>query len=292
MRAELLIDVKDQTGEGPVWDGARGVLWWTDIPGARVHRWDAASGRRETFAMPGRVGCLAVRADGRLLVAMEHAFGVFDPSDQSYRAIAEPEAGMTGNRFNDGRCDRRGRFFAGSMYEPRGRETGCLWRYDGGGRATRIAGDVTIANGLAWSPDDRRLYWADSPTGRIWIFDYDIATGAAVNRRLWMDAQVGVAGVPDGAAVDADGCYWSARYGGSAVVRFTPEGLVDRVVDVPTPRVTMCAFGGSDLKTLYITTAWNGMSEAERGRDPHAGGVFVVATDVSGLPEPTAAAMD
>ena len=154
MTADLVLDIKNETGEGPVWDPVAQALWWTDIPAATLHRLLPGSGKHDTFAAPGRVGSFALHRDGGLLLAIEHAFGKFEPATGRYTELAAPELGMTGNRFNDGRCDRRGRFYAGSMYEPRGREGGALWRYDGGAICTRVADGVTVANGLAWSPDD------------------------------------------------------------------------------------------------------------------------------------------
>ncbi len=289
MIADLVFDAKNRTGEGPVWDPLAQALWWTDIPAAAVHRYVPATGSHETIAAPARIGCFALHQNGSLLVAMEHAIGTFDPASGRYMELAVPEAGMSGNRFNDGRCDRRGRFFAGSMYEPRGREGGILWRYDGANRCTRVADGITVANGLAWSPDDRIMYWADSPTSRIWTFDYNIATGTATNRRLWLDGAPAELGRPDGCAIDAEGGYWSARYMGGAVIRYTPAGKIDRIVKIPVPRVTMCAFGGSDLRTLYITTAREGANDDELRAHPLAGGLFAVDAGVTGLPEPCAA---
>ena len=284
--ADLLLDVRNRTGEGPVWDAGGRALWWTDIPTSQIHRLNTDTRAHVTFEAPQRVGCFALRPGGGLVVAMEHAFGYLAPETGVFTELACPEAGQTGNRFNDGRCDRRGRFFAGSMYEPRGRETGVLWRLDASGSVTRMAGGVTVANGLAWSPDDRILYWADSPTSRIWRFDYDIETGVIAHQTLWLDGAPSELGRPDGAAVDADGCYWSARYTGGAVIRYTPAGKIDRIIKVPTPRVTMCAFGGPDLRTLFVTTAREGMSAEELAAHPHAGGLFAVDAGVAGLPEP------
>ena len=151
MTADLVLDIKNGTGEGPVWVPEVQALWWTDITASILHCLVPATGKHETFAAPARVGCFALRRDGSLLIAMENAIGTFDPASGHYTEMAVPEASVVGNRFNDGRCDRRGRFFVGSMYEPRGCEGGVLWRYDGGRHCTRMADGVTIANGLAWS---------------------------------------------------------------------------------------------------------------------------------------------
>jgi sugar lactone lactonase YvrE len=286
LTADLVFDARDQIGECLVWNSRDGSLWWTDISGARLHRLHLTSGDHRAVPTPARVGSFAFQPSGGLVLAMEDAFGLFDPATGKYEEICAPEAGMTGNRFNDGRCDRRGRFFAGSMYEPRGREAGALWRLDPDRSVHRISDGVTVANGLAWSPDDRIMYWADSPTSRVWTFDYNIESGTPSKRRLWLDGAPADLGRPDGCTVDAEGCYWSARYMGGKVIRYTPGGRVDRIIHLPVPRVTMCAFGGADLKTLYITTAQADTSELRAAEGPLAGALFAIATDVSGLPEP------
>lgn len=285
MRADLVLDAACELAEGPVWeaDGAR--LWWTDIAGKAIHWLAPETGRGGVHALPGRVGSFALRRGGGLVLAMERGFAAFDPETGVVAGLCEPEADLSEHRFNDGRCDPAGRFLAGSMNETRRAATGRLWRLDADGAATSVADGVTIANGLAFSPDGRTMYWADSPSGAVHAFDYDVATGRASNRRAWLEAGA-APGSPDGAAVDADGCYWSARWGGGAVVRVTPDGRVDRTVALPVSRVTMCAFGGPDLRTLYITTAWEGMGDAERGREPLAGGLFAASPGVQGLPEP------
>lgn len=282
--AELLLAAGCETGEGPVWDAERQVLWWTDIPGKTLHRCDATGGNHETFAMPGRVGCFALRRQGGLVLAMEHGFTLYDPASGRLQALAEPEAGMTTHRFNDGRCDREGRFLAGSMNLARDAASARLWRLDADHRVEAVADDCTVANGLAFSPDGRTMYWVDGGRRQVFRFDYD-ADGRATNRRVWLD-NGSAPGNADGAAIDSEGCYWSARWGGGCVVRFTPEGRIDRVVDVPVSRASMCAFGGRDLKTLYITTAWEGMTPEARAGEPLAGGIFAVAVDVAGIEEP------
>lgn len=283
--AELLLAARDETGEGPVWDEVGRVLWWTDIPGKRLHRLDPDTQAHQVFAMPGRVGCFALRREGGLVLAMENGFATWDPATNALTNMAEPERGMSHHRFNDGRCDRRGRFLAGSMNTARTGPTGQLWSLGANGTTMRLAGEVTVANGLAFSPDNKTLYWADSPAERVYAFDYDIDSGAATNRRVWLSKSE-APGRPDGGAVDSEGCYWSARWVGNAVVRFTPQGKIDQIIKLPVARVTMCAFGGADFKDLYITTAWEGMSAEELAREPLAGGLFVTRVSVPGLPEP------
>ncbi len=284
LSAELVVAAGCETGEGPVWDVSTQTLWWTDIPGRRLHRCDATGGGHESFEMPGRVGSFALREAGGLVLAMEHGFALYDPTGGRLQALAEPEAGMTTHRFNDGRCDREGRFLAGSMNLARDAASARLWRLDPDGGVVSVAGDCTVANGLAFSPDGRTMYWADSGRRQVFRFAYD-RDGRATERTLWLDNGAAPGG-PDGAAVDAEGCYWSARWGGGCVVRFTPDGRIDRVVQVPVSRASMCAFGGADLRTLYITTAWEGMAPEARAAEPLAGGVFAVALDVAGIEEP------
>lgn len=281
MTPDLVLDAKAECAESPVWDGESQRLWWTDIPARAVHCLDPATGRDEVFRAPGRVGCFALAKAGGLVLAMEHGFCRFDPATGNVQTIAEPEHDRAANRFNDGRCDRRGRFLASSMHEPRTSPEGALWQLDPGRGVRLLADHALVGNGLAFSPDDKLMYWSDSRRGRVFAFDYDIDDGAAWNRRLWLETDDSM-GRPDGAAVDADGCYWSARFRGSRVIRFTPDGRIDREVQLPVSQVTMCAFGGSDLGTLFITTAAENLDPPE----PLAGGIFAIDPGVKGLPEP------
>ena len=281
MTPDLVLDARADCAESPVWDGSTGRLWWTDIPNRRLHRTDPTTGRDECWAMPGRVGCFALAERGGLVLAMEHGFARFDPATDKATTIAEPEADKPENRFNDGRCDRRGRFLASSMHEPRTTPQGALWQLDPTRGVRLLADHALVGNGLAFSPDDKLLYWSDSRRGRVFRFDYDIDDGAAWNHRLWLETDDSL-GRPDGAAIDADGCYWSARFRGSRVIRFTPGGRIDREIRFPVSQVTMCAFGGSDLKTLFVTTAAEHLDEPE----PHAGGIFAIDAGIKGLPEP------
>lgn len=282
---DLVVAAGDVTGECPLWDGVSASLYWLDIGGRRVHRLEPGSGRHHVAATPGRVGSMSLRRDGGMIAAMEHAFGTLDVDTGAFDAWAEPEADRPDNRFNDGRCDPEGQFLAGSMCLVGGHPTGVLWRLDGRRRVSEVASGVTVSNGLAWSPDGRMMYWSDSRSGRVWRFAYDVDEGLAHDRRLWLDAGH-APGAPDGAAVDAEGGYWSARWKGNGLLRFAPDGKITHRIDLPVARVTMCAFAGPDLRDLYITTATEGMTPEEREAEPHAGGLFVTRAPIPGLPEP------
>jgi sugar lactone lactonase YvrE len=282
---DVVLDAGAVCGESPVWDQEAGVLWWTDIPVRTVNRLDPATGRNEACAVEDRVGCLVLDRAGGLVVAAERRFCRLDPATGALATLARLEGEDTQNRLNDGRCDRRGRLFAGTMNEPRARRSGRLWRLDPDGSLRALADDVLVANGLAWSPDDRIMYWSDSRRGLVFTFDYDIGTGTPSNRRVWLETDDSI-GRPDGAAVDSEGCYWSARFMGGRVIRFRPDGTIDREIRLPVSRVTMCAFGGADLRTLYIATASEGISAQELKAEPLAGAIFAVDAGVAGLPEP------
>jgi len=273
----------DLTGECPSWDASARLLRWVDIEGRRLHTLDLATGRHDELNTPGRVGCFTSSAQGRLLVAMEHAFAWMCSDTGAIEVIAEPEAGRDGNRFNDGGCDRKGRFLASSMNTRRDGPSASLWSLDGDLGVRELADGSTVGNGLAFSPTGTTMYWADSPRECVFAFDYDPDSGSATNRRVWLD-RGHAPGRPDGAAVDADGCYWSARWRGGCLARFTPDGRLDRTVELPVTQVTMCAFGGPNLDMLFVTTARNHLDEMERQRQPLAGSLFAIRVGVQGVP--------
>lgn len=280
-----VLDARALCAESPVWVPEEAALYWTDIPGKTLNRFDPSSGDNKVWPMPEEVGCFALREGGGLIAAMRSGFAFIDLETGEIEFIADPEADKLENRFNDGRCDRMGRFWAGTMHEPRTRRDGALYALDPDRSWRRIAGDVLVANGLAWSPDSRTMYWSDSRRQIVYAFDFDADSGTVGNQREFLrltDAQ----GRPDGATVDADGCYWSACFMGGKVIRFTPDGRQDRVVELPVRDITMCAFGGTDLRTMYITTSREALTPEEAAAQPRAGGIFAVELDVQGLPEP------
>jgi sugar lactone lactonase YvrE len=197
--------------------------------------------------------------------------------------IVDPESHLPQTRFNDGKCDRNGRFWAGTMGTINGKPAGALYRFDADHSLHTMHHDISVSNGLGWSPDNRIMYYADSPTYNIYAYDFEPETGTMSNERVFAHHKVGF---PDGLTVDAEGYVWSARWDGWQVIRFAPDGSIDQVVEMPVQRPTSCVFGGSDLRQLYVTTATTGLSEADLARQPLAGSVLVLDAGVSGLPEP------
>ncbi|MDE1179954.1 SMP-30/gluconolactonase/LRE family protein [Paraburkholderia sp.] len=285
-------------GESPVWRAAEQALYWVDIPAQKIVRVRADTGERTDWQLPEKVACIAFDARGTVLAGCESGlFAVTLPEAQpggagaaeamsvTGRKLAAPGFASSNMRFNDGRCDRQGRFWSGTMVQDMSLAdpAGALYRYDTDGVLSAPVIDALIVqNGLAWSPDGTTMYLSDShPTRRlIWAFDYDVASGEPRNRRVFADLHHYV-GRPDGAAVDADGCYWICANDAGALLRFTPEGKLDRRIDVPAIKPAMCAFGGRDLDTLFVTSIRPG-----EGATEHDGHLFALRPGVTGLPEP------
>jgi sugar lactone lactonase YvrE len=270
-------------GEGPVWDDRRQALWWIDVKNPRLFRYDPASGENLELAMPERIGCVALREGGGLIGAFMSGFKWIDPDTGAITPILDPESHRPGNRFNDGKCDRRGRLFAGTMDNAEVACTGTLYRLDPDLSVHVMAIDVHLSNGLGWSPDDRVLYYTDSLRRTIWAYDYELETGAVANRRVFARVPQ-EAGVPDGLCVDAEGFVWSAHWGGWRLTRYAPEGRIERVVELPVPQPSCPVFGGPDLGVLYVSSAAIGMTPADFARAPDGGGLFALDVGARGLP--------
>jgi len=277
--AELVLDAHARLGEGPVWSAAEAVLYWVDIDLGRVHRYDPATGRDDHLDVGESVGAVAPRRTGGLVLALQTGFGLADAWPQLPRARIGVEEDRTDTRMNDGACDTGGRFWAGTMHASAEPGHGSLYRLDPDGTVEHMLGGVSISNGVAWSPDDSTMYYVDTPTGGVDAFDFDAASGTIANRRRLIDVDP-ADGAPDGLVVDAEGCLWVALWDGWAAQRYTPDGRLVGVVDVPVARVTKCAFGGAGLDELYITTASPDAPDAEQ---PNAGGLFGVRPGVVGL---------
>jgi sugar lactone lactonase YvrE len=272
---ELALDARAIHGEGTRWDADTRRLLWVDIAGRAVHVFDPATGEDRAVDVGQPVGAVAPRRHG-VLAAIEQGFALVDLDTGAAEIVAATEGDLPGNRMNDGACDPAGRFWAGSMaYDER---PGALYRLGADLAVVRVIDDVTIANGPTWSPDGTTMYFTDTPTRRIDAFDFDVSEGRASRRRPFTEVRGG--GHPDGMTVDADGCVWSAQYGAGQVHRYTPDGVLDAIVEVPAHNTTCCAFGGDDLATLFITTAIR-LRDQHPG-DTHAGGVFACRPGVGG----------
>jgi sugar lactone lactonase YvrE len=282
--AECVLECQNRLGEGPIWSVEEGALYWVDIVAPAIHRLDPASGAHRYWPMPEHVGSLSIREQGGLVVAVKSGFGLFTPESGELEMVNDAEAELLDNRFNDGRCDRDGRFLAGSLGYGEDRPAGALWRLDPDHSASPVLRDVTISNGLCFSPSGDIMYFADTPTREIRAYDYDRAAGVPSNPRVIATVE-DTPGWPDGAITDSEGCIWNAEWDGARVVRYTPDGRIDRVIAVPARRATCCAFGGPDLKTLYITTAWDRMKPSEREEWPLSGNLFALEVDVPGIPD-------
>jgi L-arabinonolactonase len=278
-----VVNVRAEVGEGPVWDDRAGMLWWVDIKGQRLFRFDPASGENRAWAMPERIGCAILREGGGLIGAFKSGFKWIDPESGAVSPIVDPEPDRPGNRFNDGKCDRFGRLFAGTMDDAEVACTGTLYRLDPDLSVHVVRRDVHLSNGLDWSPDGRAMYYTDSPRRLIFVYDYDLHRGSIANERVFARIPED-AGVPDGLCADAEGFVWSAHWGGWRVTRYAPDGRIDRVLEMSVPRPSSCTFGGPDLATLYVTSAAIGMTEADLAKAPESGGLFAVEVGVRGQP--------
>lgn len=273
----------DVLGECPLWDDRAQALWWVDIRRPALRRLDHASGRVETWPMDDLVGAIALCDDGRLLMALADRLAAFDPAASTWTTIAQVPR-PPGHRFNDGRCDRQGRFWIGTMHNVTRAPEGVLYRLDPDGRLAPKHSGICIPNSLAWSPDGRTMYFADSLRYTIFAYDYDPATGEMGRERVFATSTRPA--FADGSTIDAEGHLWNAEFNGWRVVRYAPDGRVDRVVEIPTHRPTCCAFGGPDLDVLFITTASQQMTAEELAQQPLAGSLLAMIPGVRGLPEP------
>ncbi|HEY1132621.1 MAG TPA: SMP-30/gluconolactonase/LRE family protein [Roseateles sp.] len=274
-------------GESPLWHPAEQALYAVDIPGRQVLRWREGAGEPEVWEQDAEPGCIAARASGGLLVARRDGLWALDTTTGAQRCIAPPPYDPARLRFNDGKVDPAGRLWVGSISDAREPEA-ALYRFDGRAFASQVPG-LTTSNGLAWSPDGRRVHWSDTKAHRIYVADFDTVTGALLAPRVFAEFQprtpgVAYGGRPDGAAMDAEGCYWAAMFEGGCLLRIAPSGEVLERVELPVACPTMPTFGGADLRTLFITTARDKRPAEELECQPLAGAVLKLRVAVPGLP--------
>jgi sugar lactone lactonase YvrE len=260
------------------------VLYWIDVRKPALYAYSPASGTVRTYPVPEVVGSFCETSAGRVLLALKSGLYFIDPESGAVQPWFDPEPHLPNNRLNDGKCDRQGRFWVGSMNDGDRLPTGTLYSIRGNAKAAAHFSGITIPNSLAWSPDGRKMYFADTPAKRIIVYDFDVDDGVPYNPRPFVDMS-DHAGRPDGATVDAQGCLWSAQVHAGLVTRYTPDGREDRVIRLPVTGVTSCAFGGDRYETLYITTATQGLSEQALKEQPLAGALFAVDVGVAGVGE-------
>ncbi len=280
---EHVLHIQCRLGEGPLWHIDEEALYWVDIEAHCFHRYIPRSEEHDDFDVGLPVGALAFRRSGGLVMATRDGFAFWDGPGLPLRFIADPEPDKPGARFNDGAVDRDGRFWAGTMGAG---FTSALYRLDPDGEVHTMESGIGISNGIGWSPDNTTMYYTDSPRQVIYAYDYDAACGTISNRRALIQTP-DEPGVPDGLAVDSEGCVWSARYGGGKLVRYGAAGTVEQVVLLPILRPTSCTFGGPHLTDLYITSAGSAQSAYAEQDGPLAGDLFRLTVDVPGLAEPS-----
>ena len=288
---QVAFDEPMAVGECPLWNAVEGCLYWVDIDGCAIHRLHPASGAHNCWIMESEPTALALCAGGGLVVALRAGFAHFDTANGVVTPLAPAPYDTAKVRFNDGRADAAGRFWVGTLYEPRDRQAAEMYVLERGQMRLAWSGGMTNSNGLAFSPDRKWMYHADTAAHRIDRHAFDAATGEVSLPQPFQQfaadkAAPAYGGRPDGAAVDSEGAYWCAMFEGARLLRFAPDGTLLREVMLPLRCPTMVAFGGDDLRTIYITSASHNRSAAERAQYPLTGCVLSLRVDVAGLAEP------
>jgi L-arabinonolactonase len=285
VQATCAVDCENVLGEGAVWCPLERVLWWIDISSPSLWRFDPRADRVDHWPLPKPPGSFALRNNGGFLFAFRNGLATLDAPGGALEWLEVAGLALGDERFNDGKADRAGRFWSGTLDRRLASPIGQLYRVDPGFRVTAMDRGFTISNGVGWSPDDRTMYFTDTPSRRIYRYDFDPATGGIANRRVFVEVDAGHGG-PDGMTVDAAGFVWSAQFDRWCVNRYAPDGRLDRSIRLPVQRPTTCMFGGADLATLYVTSARMDLTDAALAAQPQAGGVFALEPGVRGLPEP------
>jgi sugar lactone lactonase YvrE len=284
MQPELLLDAHAELGEGPCWDAAGERLYWVDIHAGVLHTFHPLNKTDTQIGLGEPVGCVAPCQSGDLIVALRSGFATLNPSNQKLTRLVNPEPHFLCNRFNDGKCDPAGHFLAGTMDDNEREASGALYRYSQNGTLKTLLTGLRISNGLTWSPDQKTFYHIDTPSRQVTTFDYDLATGDIANARAAVTIPPEL-GWPDGMTSDTEGMLWVAMWGGAKITRWNPNnGQLMETIPVPVLNITSCVFGGKTLTDLYITSARKGMSVEQLAKYPLSGDLFLVKTNIQGLP--------
>jgi sugar lactone lactonase YvrE len=287
MRIEVLVDVKTTLGEGPLWDVEEQRLYWIDSFDGRVFRCAPDGSEVRSWDVPMKIGSMALRKGGGAVVSLARGFHFLDFRTGDVELIVDPEPGKEANRLNDGKVDKRGRFVAGTMDTMEDGPNGALYRLDPDLSLHKLDDKIIVSNGPCWSPEGSIFYFADSWSGEIWAYDYDLDTGDVSNRRTFTTIDTSTGGAADGATVDAEGCLWSAQVYDGKLVRYAPDGSVDRVIEMPVRKVTSVNFGGPDLDVLYVTSMAKPPLPRFPGDGVLRGSLFAIHDlGIKGVPEP------
>lgn len=284
-----LLDVRNELGEGPVWNHAEGTLYWIDCIARELLRYDPSDAGVKTWSLDKQPGAFTFRRSGGILVVYRNGLAFLDLESGETTPLNTAPVDFAKERFNDGKCDRLGRFWTGTMDRGVASPVGSLYRIDTDLRISHSHNAITLSNGIAWSPDARVMYHCDSRPGMVLRYDFDLESGTVGNRRPFIDysdARGQGRGRPDGCTVDAEGCLWVAELGAGRVGRYDPDGKLVDVVTVPADRPTSVMFGGAQLDTLFITSMRYGVPPERLAEQPLCGAVFTVQPGVRGLAEP------
>lgn len=280
---ELVIDSKSELGEGAIWNYRTGELLWINIKGKILNFYNPRTDNNKEMFTGQLIGTVVPAESGKVLVALQNEIYRFDPKSGSKKLLVDPEKHLSNNRFNDGKCDPIGRFWAGTMSTAGENNAGALYCFEGDSTISKKIENVSISNGIVWSLDKTKMYYIDTPTQKVMVYDYDDVSGEISNPKVAIEVSSEM-GYPDGMTIDAEGNLWIALWGGAAVACWNPEnGKLVKTIQVPAKNVTSCAFGDDDLGTLYITTAREGTSKEELEKYPNAGGVFKCRIGVQGV---------
>jgi L-arabinonolactonase len=287
MRIEVLVDVKTTLGEGPLWDVGEQRLYWIDSFDGRVFRCTHEGREIRAWDVPGKIGSMALREKGGAVVSLENGFHLLDFNTGDVELIHDPEPDKPKNRLNDGKVDKNGRFVAGSMDTMEEGPNGALYRLDPDLSVHTLDTGIIVSNGPCWSPDGDIFYFTDTWTGEIWAYDYDQDTGNVSNRRTFAKVDGSKGGAADGSTVDSEGYVWNALVYDGRLVRYAPDGKVDREIQMPVKKVTSVMFGGPDLDILYVTSMAKPPLPRFPGDGVQRGSLFAIYDlGIKGIPEP------
>lgn len=282
---EVVVEAKNILGEGPMWNDREQALYWTDAKERpRIQRWRPKTGAVDEWAMPDLIGSFVFREDGGLIAGLKSGFYKLDLENGTADLFHDPEPDKPNNRLNDGKCDRRGRYWCGSL-DDSGEPSAALYRVDPDFSVHKMDDGVKCSNGIAWSPDNKTMYFSDSRDETCYQYDYNIESGTISNKRIWVNNRDKMARI-DGATVDADGYYWAAHIRHWHIAKYSPDGIVIDTIEVPVQHPTMCTFGGENLDTLYVTSGRVFLGADGLTEQPLAGSLFAIhGTGATGLPE-------